>query len=49
VQIEIRNSRYVSVFLSERFPSKILKTKTYRPIILPVVLFRYEIWSLILK
>ena len=43
------NAFYYSVqnLLSSRFLSKILKIKVYRTIILPVVLYGCENWSLI--
>ena len=37
------------IFLSSRLPSKNLKIKIYRTIILPVVLYGCETWSLTLR
>jgi hypothetical protein len=45
------NACYHSVknLLSSNLPSKTMKMKTYRTIILPVVLYERETWSLILR
>ena len=50
MQIEVKKCCYHSVqnLLSSRFPSKNLNIKIYRTIILPVVLYGCETWSLTL-
>jgi len=50
-RLKLRNACYYSVqnLLSSRFWSKNLKIKIYRTIILPVVLYGCETWSLTLK
>ena len=50
-RIKLRNACYYSVqnLLSSRLLSKHLKMKIYRTIILPVVLYGCETWSLILR
>ena len=50
-RINMGNACYYSLekILSSRLLSKILKVKTYKTIILPVVLYGCEIWSLILR
>ena len=47
----VRNSCYYSVqtLLSSRLPSKSLKIKIYKTIILPVVLYHCETWYLALR
>jgi len=50
-RLKLANACYYSVqnLLSSSLLSKILKIKVYRPIILPVVLYGYESWSLTLR
>ena len=48
-KIKAGNSCYYSVQLSLRLPSKNLKIKMYETIILPVVLYGFEVWPLKLK
>jgi hypothetical protein len=50
-RINSRNARYYSVqnLLSSRLISKNLKIKIYKTVILPLVLYRGETWSLTLK
>ena len=50
-RLKLGNACYYSVqnLLSSRLLSKNLKIKIYRTIILPVVLFRCESWSLTLR
>jgi len=50
-RLKLGNASYYSVqnFLSSRLLSKNLKIKIYRIIILPVVLYGCETWSLILR
>ena len=50
-RLKFGNASYHSVqnLLSSRFLSKNLKIKIYRTIILPVVLYRCETWSLTLR
>ena len=47
----MENARYYSLekMLSSRLLSKKLKVNTYKTVILPVVLFGYETWSLALR
>jgi hypothetical protein len=50
-KLKLGNACYYSVqtLLSSRLPSKNLKIKIYRTIILPVVLYECETWSLTLR
>jgi hypothetical protein len=50
-RLKLGNARYYSVLnlLSSSFLSKKLKIKIYRTIILPIVLYRCETWSLTLR
>ena len=50
-RLKVGNASYYSVqnLLSSRLLSKMLKIKIYRTIILPVVLYGCETWSLILR